>query len=165
MTLDVTIEDSRWIALNLQSLAENATSATLLHLGHDPDDCDISLLACSDDRIAQLNGDFRDKPTATNVLSWPTTDLFSDTPGASPAQPSPDITGEMALGDIAIAYDTCDKEAAKAGIAMAAHITHLIIHGVLHLLGYDHIRDLDATLMQRIEVGILGKLGLDDPYM
>lgn len=164
MTLDVTIEDSQWDALILQSLAEKATVTTLSHLGHDPNDCEISILACSDARIAQLNDDFRDKPTATNVLSWPTTDLAAEIPGAKPIQPNPDITGELSLGDIAIAHGTCQKEAATAGIAMADHVTHLIIHGLLHLLGYDHIRDPDATLMQRLEVEILGKLGLDDPY-
>jgi probable rRNA maturation factor len=70
----------------------------------------------------------------------------------------------IALGDIAIAYDTCAREAAETGKPFAHHVTHLIVHGTLHLLGYDHIRDKDATLMESIEVTILGKLGVPDPY-
>jgi probable rRNA maturation factor len=70
----------------------------------------------------------------------------------------------IALGDIAIAYDTCAREAAETGKPFAHHVTHLIVHGTLHLLCYDHIRDKDATLMESIEVTILGKLGVPDPY-
>lgn len=84
--------------------------------------------------------------------------------GGAPLAPTPDFDGTLELGDIAISYDTCASEAAQAGKPMADHVTHLLVHGMLHLLGYDHIRDLDATLMERTEVEILGKLGLDDPY-
>ena len=68
------------------------------------------------------------------------------------------------LGDIAISYDTCERESCAADKSMSNHVTHLVIHGVLHLLGYDHIRDLDATLMEETEVLILGTLGIDTPY-
>jgi probable rRNA maturation factor len=68
------------------------------------------------------------------------------------------------LGDIAISYDTCAAEAAAAAKPMQAHVTHLILHGLLHLLGYDHISDADAALMEGLEVEILGKMGHDDPY-
>ncbi|MGR3606618.1 rRNA maturation RNase YbeY, partial [Sulfitobacter sp.] len=61
-------------------------------------------------------------------------------------------------------YDTCSTEAQAMGKSMADHVTHLLVHGVLHLLGYDHERDADAALMEQIEVEVLGKLGLDDPY-
>jgi len=74
--------------------------------------------------------------------------------------PGPD--GE--LGDIAIAYDTCAQEAAAAGRSLDDHTTHLVVHATLHLLGYDHVRDQDATLMEACEVQILGKLGIPDPY-
>ncbi len=74
------------------------------------------------------------------------------------------MTGEIALGDIAISYDTCAREAAEAGKTLADHTTHLIVHGLLHLLGYDHTCDRDATLMEETEVKILGTLGIDDPY-
>ena len=115
-------------------------------------------------RIAVLNADFRGKPTPTNVLSWPAEELAAEAPGGAPDLPEPDFTGEIALGDIAIALGTCAREAAEQGKPMADHCTHLIVHGVLHLLGYDHIEDADATLMEALEVEILGSMGLDDPY-
>ena len=124
----------------------------------------MSVLGCDDTRIATLNATFRDKPTPTNVLSWPDADLAPDTPGDPPHSPSADPDGTVSLGDIAIAYDTCAREAADQGKPFSAHVTHLIVHGTLHLLGYDHIRDLDATRMETVEVEILGKLGLPDPY-
>lgn len=162
MNLELTVEDDRWLAL--EPLAQRAISAVLRHCELDADLCEVSLLACDDARIAELNAEFRDKPTATNVLSWPAEDLAADTAGDRPHLPEPDFTGEITLGDIAISYDTCAREAAEARITMADHVTHLIVHGALHLLGYDHIRDPDATLMEEIEVKILGKLGIDDPY-
>ena len=164
MQIDLTFEDSDWTVLDLQSLADAAAAQTLGHLNIDASECDISLLACSDARIADLNRDFRNKPNPTNVLSWPAADLAAEHPGAMPIQPEPDITGELSLGDIAIAFETCQREAAEAGKPMADHVTHLIVHGMLHLLGYDHILDLDATLMERLEGEILGNLGVDDPY-
>ncbi|MCA0871833.1 rRNA maturation RNase YbeY [Seohaeicola saemankumensis] len=164
MTLDISIEDPRWQALDLAVLAETAASATLRRLDLDGDNCELSLLACDDARIATLNAEFRDKPMPTNVLSWPAEDLSPDTPGGRPAAPEPDFTGEIALGDIAIAWDTCAREAENAGKPMAAHVTHLLVHGVLHLLGYDHVRDVDATVMEQLETEILGTLGIDDPY-
>lgn len=164
MTIDLTIEDPAWEALELEPLAERAAEATLTHLGLDPEVCEVALLACDDARIATLNAEFRDKPTPTNVLSWPAEDLAPEDPGAAPDLPEPDFTGEIALGDIAIAYGTCAREAAEQGKTLADHTTHLIVHGLLHLLGYDHIRDPDATVMEALEVEILGRLGLDNPY-
>ena len=164
MTLDLTVEDSRWEAVNLAALAERAVAETLRHLDLDPGICELAVLACDDGRIATLNADFRDKPQPTNVLSWPAEDLAAETAGTRPALPEPDFTGEIALGDIAIAYDTCVREARDQGKSLTDHSTHLIVHGLLHLLGYDHIRDPDATLMEGLEVEILGILGLDDPY-
>ncbi|MEP3919568.1 rRNA maturation RNase YbeY [Ascidiaceihabitans sp.] len=162
ITLDITVEDTRWDALSLDRLAHKAAHETLGHLGLSMGE--ISLLACNDSRIAELNSAFREKPTATNVLSWPYAELGAEIAGGAPLAPTPDFDGTLELGDIAISYDTCASEAALAGKPMADHVTHLLVHGMLHLLGYDHIRDLDATLMERTEVEILGKLGLDDPY-
>ncbi len=164
MIIDLNIEDPRWAALGLEPLAQGAATATLLHLGADAEASEISLLACDDARIAGLNAGFRGRDSATNVLSWPTSDLAAGVDGGNPALPAPDFAGEMALGDIAIAWETCDREARDAGKVMTDHVTHLLVHGVLHLLGYDHIRDLDATLMIKNEVEILGKLGVGDPY-
>ncbi|MDJ0822926.1 MAG: rRNA maturation RNase YbeY [Paracoccaceae bacterium] len=165
MITDTILEDDRWQQPDLAALAEGAAKATLTHLGHDPANYEIAVLGCDDRRIATLNADFRGKPQPTNVLSWPETDLSADAPGASPDAPPQDDTGPHPLGDIAIAYDTCAREAAAAGKSLPDHATHLIVHGLLHLLGYDHVRDADATLMEGLEVAILGNLGLPDPYM
>ncbi len=160
---DVIIEDDRWHGAGLQALAEKAIAATLARF-HLPTDCEVSVLGCDDARIAVLNAGFRGKNTPTNVLSWPAQNLPPVSDGATPPTPQPEITGELALGDIALAWETCAREASEAGKPLADHITHLVVHGTLHLLGYDHIRDADATLMERREVEILGILGVDDPY-
>ncbi|MEQ8898814.1 MAG: rRNA maturation RNase YbeY [Roseovarius sp.] len=162
MQIDILYEDDRWEAADFADLADRAVAATLLHLGMDPEAWEISILACDDARIATLNEDFRDKPTPTNVLSWPSEERAAEDPGAVPDIPRPGLDPE--LGDIAIAYDTCAREAQAAGKPLADHVTHLVVHALLHLLGYDHVRDQDATLMEATEVAILGKLGLPDPY-
>ncbi|WP_298838965.1 rRNA maturation RNase YbeY [uncultured Roseobacter sp.] len=160
---DVLTEDPRWDAFGLAALAERVVPLTLEHVGVSPD-AQVSLMGCDDARIAALNADFRDKPGPTNVLSWPAADLASETPGGAPYPPEPEFDGTVELGDIAIAWETCAREAEAAGKPMADHVCHLIVHGLLHLLGYDHIRDPDATLMEGLESHILGKMGLDDPY-
>jgi probable rRNA maturation factor len=165
MELDLLVEDPRWNAVDLDALALCAIRAAIDHMGLAEQSVEVSVLACDDARIAVLNRDFREKATATNVLSWPSEDLGAAVSGDDPSPPNPDPDGTSALGDIAIAYDTCAREASAAGKPLADHVTHLLVHGTLHLLGYDHIRDPDAALMQRLETEILGKLGLDDPYM
>ena len=162
MSLDIVIEDPRWAEAGLEPLATRAAEATLAHLGLDPEAWEIVLLACDDDRIAALNADFRGKPQPTNVLSWPSEERGAEAPGQPPAPPDP-ATGPE-LGDIAIAYDTCAREAAEAGLPLDHHVTHLLVHGTLHLLGYDHISDADAALMERIEVEILASIGVANPY-
>jgi probable rRNA maturation factor len=158
MQTELDIAYSEWNVLRLDILSQTAIAATLVHLGIDHGPVEISLLACDDTAIAELNADFRGKAQATNVLSWPAEDL---TP---PALPKPDPDGTMPLGDIAISFDTCAREAAVAGKPLDVHVTHLIVHGTLHLLGYDHESDTDASVMERLEVEILGKLGHRDPY-
>lgn len=164
MIVDLVLEDERWLEHGLQGLADRACVATLRHLGFDPAVCEVNLLACDDTRIAALNSGFRGKETPTNVLSWPAAALGAETDGDQPLRPEPDITGEIALGDIALAFDTCAREAAEAGKSLPDHASHLVVHGLLHLLGYDHERDADATLMERLETEILGTMGIDDPY-
>ncbi|WP_136439589.1 rRNA maturation RNase YbeY [Pacificoceanicola onchidii] len=157
MLTDTILEDDSWQAADLPALAERAAKAVLDHLGHGA--FEIAVLGCNDARIAELNAQFRDKPTPTNVLSWPSEDLSADDPGGAPLAPEMEE-----LGDIAIAFETCEREAEEQGKTFADHVTHLIVHAVLHLLGYDHIRDADATVMEGLETAILGKLGIDDPY-
>ncbi|MGR3393883.1 MULTISPECIES: rRNA maturation RNase YbeY [Rhodobacterales] len=159
MLTDVILEDDRWQQAGLETLAETAARATLAHLGLDPDGFEIAVLACDDARIAELNAEFREKPTPTNVLSWPSEERSPEEPPQGGEEGMPEE-----LGDIAIAWETCQREAAEQGKPAADHITHLIVHAILHLLGYDHIRDADATVMETLEVGILGKLGVANPY-
>ncbi len=165
MLTDVIIEDARWQELAFEALAEEAAHQTLGHLDLNAEGFEIAVLACDDNRIAELNTEFRDKPTPTNVLSWPSEERGASEDGGTPDAPEisfPEMPEE--LGDIAISYDTCAREAVTVNKPIADHVTHLVVHGVLHLLGYDHIRDKDATLMEGLEVQILGKMGLSDPY-
>jgi probable rRNA maturation factor len=160
MTVDCIIEDDRWG--EIEGLAEIATNAVLERLGLETSAFEISLLACDDARIAALNADFRDKPQPTNVLSWPSDERGAVVDGEMPIAPR--IGPDTELGDIAIAFDTCAREADAAAKPMRDHTIHLLVHGTLHLLGFDHERDGDAALMEGLETEILGKLGIADPY-
>jgi probable rRNA maturation factor len=163
--VDIIVEDSRWDGLGLSALAERAASSALQGLGLDPEGFQISLLACDDARIAALNADFRGKPTPTNVLSWPSEERAAEFVGEEPDPPVPGTAKDPTeLGDIALAWETCAREAAEQGKAMDAHVAHLVVHAVLHLLGYDHVEDEDAALMEGHEVRVLASLGLPDPY-
>lgn len=160
MLVDVIIEDDRWHAADLDQIAQSAGRATLDHLGIKMDGAEISLIGCDDVRIAELNSEFRDKPKPTNVLSWPSEERRAAEEGGQPKAPN-----DPEFGDIAISYDTCAREAAEADKPLKDHMTHLIVHATLHLLGYDHENDADATLMESIEIEILGKMGLSNPYV
>ncbi len=157
--VDVVVGAPDWSEQALESLAVRAVGATLAHLGLAGGD--VAILACDDARIAELNAGFRGRAAPTNVLSWPAQERGASAEGAAPVLPE---AGEE-LGDIAIAYGTCAAEAREAAIPFDDHVAHLLVHATLHLLGYDHVRDGDAVLMERIEVEILGKLGLPDPYI
>lgn len=163
--VDIVVEDDRWEAFGLEALADRAVRAALDQLALPHEGFTLCLMGCDDARILELNGDFRGKAKPTNVLSWPSEERASDDEGGVPEAPEPgDADDPEPLGDIAISYDTCATEAVEAGKPMADHVTHLVVHGLLHLLGYDHIRDGDATLMEATEVRILAQLGLSDPY-
>jgi probable rRNA maturation factor len=149
----------------LAGLAERAGRATLAGMDLPPEGFVIGLMGCDDARIAGLNAEFRGKPTPTNVLSWPSDERGASHPGGMPDRPVPgDADDPESLGDIAIAYDTCVAEAVAAGKPLADHVTHLVVHGVLHLLGHDHENDADAAIMEALEVRILASLGVSDPY-
>jgi probable rRNA maturation factor len=163
--VETVIEDARWQAFGLEALAERAARATLAGLDLPGTGFAISVMGCDDARIAALNADFRGKPVPTNVLSWPSEDRGSEVVGAAPELPDAgDADDPESLGDIAIAWETCAREAEAQGKPMANHVTHLLVHGVLHLLGYDHVEDEDALLMEGLEVRILASLGVSDPY-
>ncbi|MFN6924622.1 MAG: rRNA maturation RNase YbeY [Tabrizicola sp.] len=163
--VETLIEDARWNGLGLAALAERAAGAVLADLGLPAEGFQISLLGCDDARIAVLNADFRGKPQPTNVLSWPSDERAAEVAGEAPDLPHPGSADDPeSLGDIAIAWETCAREAEEQGKPMVDHVTHLIVHGVLHLLGYDHVEPGDADLMEGLEVRILASLGVPDPY-
>lgn len=163
--VETVIEDARWEAFGLASLAERAVSAAVDAVGLASDGFSVSLMGCDDARIATLNADFRGKPQPTNVLSWPSDERGAEFVGEAPELPEPgDADDPDSLGDIAIAWETCAREAEDQGKPMADHVTHLLVHGTLHLLGYDHVEDEDAALMEALEVRILARLGVSDPY-
>ncbi|TDL81782.1 rRNA maturation RNase YbeY [Palleronia sediminis] len=160
VSVETVIEDAAWDTVPLDALAGRAARATLGRLGLGAGE--IVVLGCDDARIAGLNADFRGKPRPTNVLSWPSAERGARVEGQMPAPP--DTARDAELGDIALAFGVCATEARAAGLALEAHVTHLLVHAVLHLLGFDHDRDGDAALMERLETEILAELGLHDPY-
>ena len=159
MSVEVIIEDARWDEVGLSELAVRAWDAVRAHLSL-PEGSEIAVLGCNDQRIAELNSDFRGKPTPTNVLSWPSEERGSTAPGTAPETPQ---TAD-AFGDIAIAYETTLREADSGGLSLEKHAIHLLVHGTLHLLGYDHVNDADGDLMESVEAAILADLGIADPY-
>ncbi|WP_425086494.1 rRNA maturation RNase YbeY [Zavarzinia compransoris] len=117
---------------------------------------EIDLCLSSDEAVQQLNRDWRGKDKPTNVLSFP--GLEGGIAASLPAEaPRP-------LGDIVLALETCQREAVEQDKSLAHHVQHLVVHGVLHLLGYDHESDAEAKAMEALEVSVLAGLGVPDPY-
>lgn len=112
---------------------------------------EVTLVLSCDDEVRTLNRTWAGKDRATNVLSFPA--------GAA-AHGEEDTM----LGDIVLACETLEREAAQGGISLQQHASHLVVHGLLHLLGYDHATDAEAAVMEELETEILGKLGYPDPY-
>ena len=166
--VDLLVEEQGWhdALPDLEATAEDAATLALRAAGLTPEGFTISLLACDDSRIAGLNGTFRDKSGPTNVLSWPAFDLTPATAGEQPSHPEPGpIPGPTPLGDVAIALQTCLVEAESMARPLKFHVTHLILHGCLHLLGYDHETAEDAALMEGLETRALTGAGFPDPYV
>lgn len=154
-----------WPALDWDALAARAVTAAVsgtLHaeLATGAAAVEVSVRLATDAEVQTLNRQYRHKDSPTNVLSFPMVqpDLL-DTIG----QNSDD--GEVLLGDIVLAFETCAREAEEKGVPLETHATHLIVHGTLHLLGYDHVGDDGAAdAMERIEIAALASLGIADPY-
>ena len=164
--VDLVIEDEAWTTA-LPDLAEVAEAAARMAIGVLPEalrDAEICVLACDDGRIAKLNAEFRGKPQPTNVLSWPAQELASATPGGAPDLPQAPESGPLMLGDVAIALQTTAREAENASRPLKSHVLHLILHGALHLLGYDHETPEDAEVMEGIERRAMMSAGYPDPY-
>jgi len=119
---------------------------------------EMSVKLSDDAEVKTLNAAYRGKDKPTNVLSFPMVQLD--------LLDAVDIgdDGETLLGDIILAHETCAREADERGISLADHATHLIVHGTLHLVGYDHESDAEAEAMETIEIRALASLGLADPY-
>jgi probable rRNA maturation factor len=152
-------------ATDWDALAKRAATAAIERTPHGelltlPSTVEISIRLTSDDEVHTLNRQYRQKDKPTNVLSFPMVqrDLLETI-----AQNSDD--GEVLLGDIVLAHGVCVVEAAERGISVEDHATHLVVHGVLHLLGYDHMDDDEADGMEQIERDALNALGLHDPYL
>jgi len=144
--IDVEVEDAAWTAAlpDAEELVRVAAAAALAQ--EDPAG-DVTVLLTDDASVRELNAQFRGKDSATNVLSFP-----------APTNP------EDHLGDVALAYGVCVREAAEQGKPLGHHLQHLTVHGVLHLLGHDHIGDDEAEAMEGLERAVLAGLGIPDPY-
>jgi probable rRNA maturation factor len=141
--IDIEVEDPAWSAAlpEPEAVVLPAAEAALDARGG------VTILLTDDDSVAALNERFRGKAGPTNVLSFPAPDNPEDH-----------------LGDIALAYGVCAREAAEQGKPLVHHLQHLVAHGVLHLLGYDHLTEAEAEEMEALERRILAGLGVPDPY-
>jgi probable rRNA maturation factor len=153
-------DDARWEALALAA-ARAAISRTphgglIQAAAH----VEVSVRLTSDEEVQVLNRQYRGKDKPTNVLSFPMVqpDLLETV-----SQNSDD--GELLLGDIVLAHGVCAAEAEEHGIAIEHHFSHLVVHGTLHLLGYDHMTDDEGDAMEEIERAALAALGIADPYL
>ena len=162
MTVDVVIEDARWETLDLQQIANQAFFETLLLLELNHKSFACCVLACDNKQIKHLNNKFRGKNCSTNVLSFPTSlEIYEVKSTLKPTE----ANNPHELGDIAIAFEICKKEATISKVKLEHHLYHLITHSVLHLLGFDHEEEENAAKMEKIEVQVLAKLGISDPYL
>ncbi len=151
LIVEIAVEEPKWRALgDLEAIASQSMEAALRESEEDPaQGAEVSLLFCDDARMQALNRDFRGKDRPTNVLSFPGPDL---------PEPAP------VLGDIALGYETIVREAQEQGKSFADHTRHMIVHGFLHLLGYDHETAAEASEMEAMEIRILRRLGVENPY-
>jgi probable rRNA maturation factor len=163
--LDVAVQAERpwpeqgWEALATRAVDEAVRATPHLELATSDAMVEVSVRLTSDEEVHALNRQYRGKDKPTNVLSFPMVqpDLLQTV-----SRNSDD--GELLLGDIVLAHGVCVAEAAEKGVSLEAHATHLIVHGVLHLLGYDHQGSAEADEMESLERGIMAQLGLHDPY-
>jgi probable rRNA maturation factor len=152
--IDVLVEAGSWPPrAELEALARRTVDAVLDETGASaPGEVELSLVFSDDPAVRELNARWRGKDKATNVLSFP----------AFPVQAGDELP--PMLGDVVLAAETVAAEAAAEGKALADHLSHLIAHGVLHLMGYDHQDDLEADRMEDLERRVLARMGIEDPY-
>jgi probable rRNA maturation factor len=154
MIVSIEVENESWPSLaEFEDVVRQAVASALVAANEDVSGCEVSLLFTDDAAIAELNAEWRGKGSPTNVLSFPTAEDMPLPEG----EPRP-------LGDIVLAYGVISREAVEQGKTLRDHTAHLIVHGTLHLIGYDHETDDDAEEMERLETGILKGLGISNPY-
>lgn len=161
--LDISLDaDSDWDCSNWAEIARKAATSAIAEsafpqLGSGARSVELGVRLTSDEEVRALNAEWRGKDRATNVLSFPMAEP-DELIDASPGGP------ELMLGDIVLARGVCAAEAADKAISIEAHASHLLVHGTLHLLGYDHHDDAAASDMEAREVRALARLGIADPY-
>ena len=155
ITIDITTEAGDWATAlpDAAAIAERAVFAACALFDDLPDHVEVSLLLTDDAHQKILNRDWRGKDKPTIVLSFPGDDA-EDLPDGAP----------LLLGDIAVAFETTTLEAQDQQKSLADHFCHLLVHGMLHLLGFDHESEADADEMEPLEIEILAGLGVDSPY-
>ncbi len=155
LQIDIAIHCGGWPQEKvLHSLAHKAFEAAISTAGLSHDEtAETSLVFTSDSDIRTLNKEWRKKDSATNVLSFPAAELLG----------RGRLSGPM-LGDIVLALETCKREAALEECTLEDHLSHLLVHGFLHLFGYDHEIDRDGEEMEALETKILAQLGIANPY-
>jgi probable rRNA maturation factor len=153
VALDISVPSALWRGLpRARSLARETIAAAIAESGSAvPDGVEVSLCLADDALLRALNLRWRGVDRPTNVLSFPS---------ASPGR----LAGSVGLGDIALAYETLAREANELGVPLADHYRHLVAHGFLHLIGYDHETDREAERMEALETRIMARLGAADPY-
>jgi probable rRNA maturation factor len=161
LDVDCDIVGGEWdVGFDWETLAVEAVRAALQGAGASfgTVPVEVSVRLTDDAEMQRLNNDYRGKDRPTNVLSFPMHDAEVLARWAESGET------DLLLGDLALGHETVLREAAGKGIALEAHVTHLLVHGTLHLLGHDHLDDVSAEAMEALETRILATLGLDDPY-
>ena len=143
--LTLVIDEPKWKKPATLAPKLKRAAAAALKVAGKKSDGELTILLTSDTRLRELNSTFRGKNKPTNVLSFPADDADY-------------------LGDVAIAWGVTAREARESGKSFSDHASHLVVHGVLHLLGHDHVAAKDARIMEPLEVKILKTLGIADPY-
>lgn len=166
LDVDVLIEAEGWMSVaDALEICRGAAQASYAHIATDPGRAEACVVLSSDAHVQELNRTWRGQDRPTDVLSFPL--------DPSPLDPSPPDPGlpdtalndaPRMLGDIVVAFETTAAAAAELDMPLAHHLSHLVVHGMLHLLGFDHMTDDEAEEMERLEVDVLAILGIPDPY-